>query len=91
VGGNLGKIVMGIVMIVVAMLMFGIVLDSVDALISWTGTGGATIADYTGLEQLVTISPLLIWLGLLAGGGWLTFKGFAGEREGRRKGNRGLH
>jgi hypothetical protein len=68
-------------MIVVALLMFSIVLDSVQALLSWT-SGGATISDFTGLEQLVTISPLFIFIGLLASGGWLTFSGFKAGREG---------
>lgn len=90
-GGNIKAIVVGIIMIVVALLMFGIVLDSVQALLDWT-SGGAVISDFTGLEQLVTISPLLIFIGLLAGGGWLTFKGFgAGEGGGGRHRGRGLH
>jgi hypothetical protein len=91
-GGNMKQIIIGIIMIVVSLLMFGIVLDSVQTLLSWT-SGGATIADFTGLEQLVTISPLLIFIGLLAGGGWLTFTGFKAGQEGggRKKGARGLH
>ena len=80
---KLGSLVTGIIVIVIAFLMFGIVLDAVDALVT-RGLG-----DYTGLEAIVTISPMLIFLGLLAGGGWLTFTGLRGEGGG--KAGRRLH
>ena len=89
-GGDMKKMIVGIIMIVVALLMFGIVLDSVATLLAWS-SGGSTIATFTGLQQLVTISPLLIFIGLLAGGGWLTFSGFSGVRSSGGKKPRKLH
>jgi hypothetical protein len=80
---------MGVILIMVAFIMFAVVLDSVDTLLSWTGAGGTTLADFTGLEAIITIAPLLIFIGLLAGGGWLTFQGL--RSEGGGKAGRGLH
>jgi len=80
--GDTTKIVIGLVMIAVALIVFPIVLTGVDTILAWTGTGAATIADFTGLETLVSIAPLLIFIGLLVGGGILTFSGFKAVRAG---------
>lgn len=82
---QLTMIVFGIIMLVISFIMFGMVLDSVDTLLSWTGAGGTTLEDFTGLPAIVTISPLLIFIGLLAGGGWLTFSGIRGATSGGSK------
>ena len=155
---KLGSMVTGIVMIVIALLMFGIVLDAIhdvqtddqaDADLAITGTppaGLVTLTEdlwqtdtdnvlsivgngteeagaitavsyaasvltmtgvtdsttatvtyeidgltaYTGMGPLAGIAPLIIFIGLLAGGGWLTFRGIAGGREGGGRG-RSLH
>lgn len=88
--GNFKTIVIGLLMIVIALAMFPIVLDSVAAVLAWT-SGGSSIATFTGLEALVKISPLLIFIALLAGGGWLTFEGFRGGSSGGSKSDRDLH
>ena len=86
---SIQSVVMGVILIMVAFIMFAVVLDSVDTLLSWVGAGGTTLADFTGLEAIITIAPLLIFIGLLAGGGWLTFQGLRGGGGG--KAGRGLH
>jgi hypothetical protein len=73
-----GKLVTGIIMIVISLLMFGIVLDSISTLLAWT-SGGLTLEDFTGLQAIVSIAPLLIFLGLMTAGGWLTISGLKGE------------
>jgi len=91
VGDNMKTIVIGLLMIVIALAMFPIVLDSVAAVLAWT-SGGSSISTFTGLEALVKISPLLIFIALLAGGGWLTFEGFKSTSSGGgSKSSRGLH
>lgn len=91
-GSDFRNIVVGIIMLVVSFLMFGVVLDSVDTLLSWTGAGGTTLADFTGLEAIIMIAPLLIFIGLLAGGGWLTISGIRGSvAAGGGRAGRGLH
>lgn len=86
---QLTSIVIGIIMIMISFIMFGVVLDSVDTLLSWTGAGGTTLADFTGLTAIVTIAPLIIFIGLLAGGGWLTFRGLS--MGGGGKAGKSLH
>ena len=92
-GKNVSGIIIGLIMIVLALAMFPIVLDAVATLLAWTG-GGSTLATFTGLTALVTITPLLVFIGLLAGGGWLTFSGFKGGGiggGGKKSKNSGLH
>lgn len=91
-GGDLRNVVIGVILLVISFLMFGVVLDSVDTLLAWTGAGGTTLADFTGLEAIITIAPLLIFIGLLAAGGWLTFAGLKGAAGGGGgKAGRRLH
>lgn len=92
-GKNVQYIIIGLIMIVLALAMFPIVLDAVATLLAWTGVGSASLSDFTGLTALVTITPLLVFIGLLGSGGWLTFKGFrsGGERSGGKKRGSGLH
>jgi formate-dependent nitrite reductase membrane component NrfD len=82
---KMGTMVVGIIMMVVALIMFPIILDAVSTIL-----GNANIADYTGLETMVAIAPLLVFIGLLAGGGWLTFKGLTAGRTGKGKSDRSL-
>lgn len=85
---DMTKIVIGLVMIAVALIVFPIVMTGANEVLNWSGTGSATIADFTGLETLVKIAPLLIFIGFLAGGGILTFAGFRARAAGRRASKR---
>jgi len=82
--GGMTKVVVGLVMIAVAFIIFPIVLSGASIVL-----GNSNIATYTGLETVVKIAPLLVFLGFLFGGGFLTFQGFRGEGGG--KAGRGLH
>ena len=68
------KVVMGIIVIVIAFAMFPIVLDGTHTVLS-----DANLSDYTGLESIVSIAPLIIFVGMLFGGGLLTFSGVRGR------------
>jgi len=76
-GRDTTKIVIGLVMIAVALIVFPLVMTAANEILQT-----ATIADYTGLETLVAIAPLLIFISLIAGGGWLTFAGFKARAGG---------
>ena len=86
--GDTSKMVIGLVLIAVALIVFPIVMTGANEVLQWTGTGSATVSDFTGLETLVAIAPLLIFIGFLAGGGVLTFSGFKGYRAGKGSGKR---
>lgn len=75
---DMSKMVIGLVLIAVALIVFPIVMTGANEVLQWTGTGSATITDFTGLQTLVQIAPLLIFIGFLAGGGVLTFSAFKG-------------
>jgi hypothetical protein len=78
------KMVIGLVLIAVALIVFPIVMTGANEVLNWTGTGSATVDDFTGLGTLVQIAPLLIFIGFLAGGGILTFYGVKGVRASRK-------
>jgi len=77
--GNTMKIVLGLVAITVSMLLFPMVLNGVQAIIT-----DAHIDDYTGLESLAKIAPLIIFVGMFFTGGFLTFQGVKGVRTGSK-------
>lgn len=64
------KVFIGLVMIAVAFIIFPIVLTGAQAILT-----DANIADYTGLSTLVKIAPTLIFIGMLLGGGLMTYVG----------------
>ena len=80
--GDMTRMVVGLVMIAVAFIIFPIVLTGANTIIT-----DPNIADYTGLETLAKIAPLLVFIGLLVGGGALSFTGFR-TRVGRKKARR---
>jgi len=69
------RIVGGIIAIVIAFILFPIILDGAATILA-----DANLADYTGLEQLVEVSPLLIFVGMIFGGGMLTWTGIKSAR-----------
>ena len=87
---DMTKMVIGLVLIAVALIVFPIVMTGANEVLQWTGTGSATISDFTGLETLVQIAPLLIFIAFLAGGGILTFQGVSGWRKSKASKSRNL-
>jgi len=77
---NILSIVMGVVAIAIAFVMFPIVLDGANTILT-----DANIADYTGLEAVVEVSPLIVFVALLLGGGLLSFKGYSSYRSSRKR------
>jgi hypothetical protein len=81
-GGNIGKIVMLVVSIVVLAILFPIILDQAHVI-----TSNANIADYTGLSAFVNLTPLLLWLsaifGLLGFAGYQGYKAIKTRKSGK--------
>ena len=61
---------LGIVMIAIAFVIFPIVLDATDTVLA-----SANITTYTGLQSVVKIAPLIVFVGLLFGGGFSLYSG----------------
>lgn len=78
--GDVMKVVMGIIVIVIAFAMFPIVLDGTHTVLS-----DANLSDYTGLESIVSIAPLIVFVGMLFGGGLLTFSGVRKRRQNKKE------
>lgn len=78
--GNVWKIVIGLVAVAIAFIIFPIVLDGVAVILA-----DANLADYTGLEAMASVAPLLVFVAMLFTGGLLTFQGVKGMRSGRSK------
>jgi|GEM_PF-1402787 len=66
-------IILGIVMISITFYIFPIVMDGCVTVLQ-----DANIANYTGLSNVVKITPLLLYVVLLFGGGGLIFGGAGG-------------
>lgn len=78
--GNTMKIVIGIIAIAISFIVFPVALDGVATVLA-----DANIADYTGLEAVAQVTPLLIWVSMLFTGGLLTFQGVKGSTGGRKR------
>ena len=72
------KTFVGLILIAVGLIVFPVVLTGAAEILA-----DANLADYTGLETLVKIAPLLVFIGFLSTGGILTFQGVK-ARKGRR-------
>ena len=68
--------VIGIVLIAIAFVVFPIILDATDTILS-----NANISNYTGLQSLVKVAPTIVFVGLLFGGGFLTYRGVTKSRK----------
>jgi hypothetical protein len=72
---DLAKVLGGIIGIAIAFVMFPIVLDGTATILSF-----ASLETYTGLESVVKVAPLIVFVGLLFGGGFSMFSGIKGLR-----------
>lgn len=72
-------IVLGIVMIAIAFVVFPVVLDGTDEIL-----GATNIAQYTGLASVAKIAPLIVFVSMLFGGGFLTFRGIRTYKGGSK-------
>lgn len=71
-------IVMGIVMIALAILMFPMVLTGTNEILSHND-----IDDYTGLGDIASIAPTIIFLALIVAGSVTTVKGVRKQKKGK--------
>lgn len=74
------NLVLGIIMIAISFIIFPVVLDGAAAILA-----DANLADYTGLEAVTSIAPLVVFVAMLFGGGMLTFQGVKQARSGGKK------
>jgi uncharacterized BrkB/YihY/UPF0761 family membrane protein len=70
--------VLGIIAIAIAFVVFPIVMDAAHSIL-----GNANIGDYTGLSSIAAVAPLIVFVGLLASGGFAMYKGVSGMRKSR--------
>lgn len=75
--------IVGIISIAISFVVYPIVLDAADTILLWPSVVAGT---FTGLEAVVKVSPLLVFVGLLAGG---VFAMYTGVRSARSSGKRG--
>ncbi|AQU06046.1 hypothetical protein B1775_04200 [Dehalococcoides mccartyi] len=77
------KVVGGILGIAISLLFFPIALSGIDAVLN-----NANLADYTGLETIVKITPMIVWVGIFLGSGLTLFFGVKGSRGGKKSRSR---
>jgi len=73
---NILKGVIGIVGIAISLIVFPIVMTGAVAIL-----GNSHISSYTGLEEIVKIAPLVIFVGLLFTSGAAIVSGVKGYRK----------
>ncbi|MBA7604401.1 hypothetical protein ES703_11521 [subsurface metagenome] len=74
--GSILAMVMGIIAIAIAFVIFPVVMDAVSTI-----TTHADIAEYTGLASIAKVAPLIVFVGLLASGGFAMYKGVTTIRK----------
>jgi len=71
-GVNIGNMVMlGLAMIFIAVgfIVYPIILEGTDEILAWTGTtGNFTLDDFTGLEPVTSVAPLIVLIGFITAG-----------------------
>ena len=72
------KVVIGLVMIAITFFIFPIIMDGCVTILT-----DANIATYTGLDDLVKVTPLILYVGLLFGGGSMIASGTGATRKAR--------
>lgn len=76
-GGSM-KVIIGLVMISITFFIFPIVMDGCVTILTDTN-----IATYTGLDDLVQVTPLILYVGLLFGGAAMIASGTGAIRKTR--------
>jgi len=64
------KVIMGIVAIAITFFIFPIIMDGCVTILTDSGIGS-----YTGLADVVRVTPLIMYVGLLFGGGSMIWSG----------------
>lgn len=77
------KVVMGIVAISITFFIFPILMDGCVTILTDAG-----IANYTGLADVVAVTPLILYVGLLFGGGAMIYSGTGTHQRVRRVASR---
>jgi len=73
----------GMVIIALMFIIFPVLMTAVQAAMDWTGTGG-NITQFTGLDSILPIAPLIIFVAMMFGSIGLTSYGAARTaREGK--------
>lgn len=82
--GGMGLALMGLILTAVAFVLFPIVMEGTEAIMGWTAQGNASqnITQFTGLEAIVGIAPMIVFvfvvfagIGIAAYGGYKTAVG----------------
>jgi len=71
-GINIGNLVMlglAMVFIAVGFIIYPIILEGTDEILAWTSpSGNFTLDDFTGLEPVTSVAPLIVLIGFIAAG-----------------------
>ena len=65
--GGMGVALMGLIMTAICFLLFPIVMDGTESILGWTGTGSTTVGNFTGLENVASIAPMIIFVFVVFG------------------------
>lgn len=66
--GGMGIALMGLIMIAIAFVLFPIVIEGTETIMGWTGDSGGNITEFTGLESVVSIAPMIVFVFVVFGG-----------------------
>lgn len=79
--GGMGTALMGLIMTAIAFILFPIVIEGTETIMGWTGTGG-NITQFTGLQSVVQIAPMIVFVFVVFGGiGLATYGGVKAAKE----------
>jgi hypothetical protein len=82
-GGQHKEVFWGMIITALLFIVFPVLLTTVGTVMDWTGDGG-NITQFTGLDSVLPIAPMLIFVAIMFGSVGLTvYGGVKSAREGR--------
>lgn len=81
--GGSGMALMGLIMTAIAFILFPIVMEGTETIMGWTGSGG-NITQFTGLQSVVQIAPMIVFVFVVfAGIGTTVYGGVKTAQSGK--------
>lgn len=73
--GQHKEVFWGMIMTALCFIVFPILLTTVGTVMDWTGTGNATTGNFTGLDSVLPIAPMIIFVAMMFGSVGMTVYG----------------
>ena len=82
--GGMGVALLGLIVTAIAFILVPIVIEGTESILGWSGDSGGNITQFTGLESVVGIAPMIVFVFVVfAGIGVATYGGVKTAQSGK--------